>query len=44
MLVDKVRQRNNSAGNIPLNLRNLFPKCRLLLAVGNSQSEAKDKM
>jgi hypothetical protein len=37
MLVDKFRQRNNSAGNTPLNLRKLFPTFRLLLAVGNNQ-------
>jgi hypothetical protein len=44
MLVDKVRERNNFAANTPLNLRNLFPTCRLLLAASKSQSEAKDKM
>jgi hypothetical protein len=44
MRVDKVRERNNSAGNIHLNLINLFPACKFLLAAGNNQSEAKDKM
>jgi hypothetical protein len=37
MLVDKVRERNNFAGYIPLNLRNRFPAFRLLLAVVNIQ-------